>query len=89
MAVTGMVFQLDPATGKPVPTNWQDGGAISETPFPGDWQLVVTGVPGGTSAATVASMIVGAPLALPLPWKSMHWQIPYSSLSGACTATAW
>ena len=85
----GMQFSINPATGQPNPQNWQDGGAVSETPFPGDWQLTVTGVPGGTSYATIAALITSSPVALPLPWKSFHWQIAYASLGSACTATAW
>ena len=85
---TGMVFQLD-SHGVPQAQNWPDGGAVSETPFPAEWILTVTGVPAGTPQATVAAMITSAPVALPLPWKLLRWQVAYASLGSAVTATAW
>ena len=85
-----MTFQIQAGTGLPVMTqNFPDYGFTSEVAYPADWILVVTGCPAGATPAAVAALIVGAPVALPLPWKSLHWQIAYASLGGACTATAW
>jgi hypothetical protein len=83
-----MVFTIDP-TGKPVPSNWVDIIQNAETPYPGDWQLTVTGVPVGTSPATVAASILSSPVALPLPFSrgSYRWTVAYGSLGGAITAT--
>ncbi len=86
-APTGMPFSISPL-GVPIPQNWTDYGGPSETAFTGDWQLIVTGVPAGVTYATVATMILSAPVAIPLPFKSFHWQVAYSALSGPVTATA-
>ena len=88
-ATAGMVFTID-STGKPIPTNWVDVVQNAETPFPGDWQIVVTGVPSGTSPATVAASILSSPVALPLPFSkgSYRWTVAYGSLGSAVTATA-
>jgi hypothetical protein len=51
--------------------------------------LVVTGVPSGTAPSTIAASILSAPVAIPLGWKTKHWQVAYGSLGGAITATAW
>ena len=64
-------------------------GTLSETPFPGDWQLVVTGVPPGVTPATVAALITSSPVALALPFASLHWRVAYASLGSAVTATPW
>jgi hypothetical protein len=91
-APTGMVFNID-ASGNPQTTFFNDTGAAAqgnaETAYPGDMQLVVTGVPAGTSPATIAASILSSPIAIPLGWKTKHWQIAYSSLGSANTATAW
>jgi hypothetical protein len=97
MATTGMVFTID-SSGNPIAQYFPDTGSVAstgasaegnaETPFPGDWQLVVTGVPSGTAAATIAASILSSPVAIPLPWKSKRWSIAYGSLGSACTATA-
>ena len=86
--VSGMVFQINPSTGSPIVENFPDYGGNAETAFTGDWQLIVTGVPSGISALTVAALITSSPVAMPLPWKSYHWSIAYASLGSACTATA-
>ena len=86
-ATTGMVFTID-SNGNPVAQTFPDLGINAEAPFTGDWQLVVTGVPQGTSQATVAASILSSPVALPLPWKSRRWTVAYGSLGSACTATA-
>ena len=81
--VGGMVFNLD-ASGNP-----QAQGFDTLTNFGGDFSLTVTGVPGGTTQATVAALITSSPVAIPMPWKSKRWQIAYSSLGSACTAAAY
>jgi hypothetical protein len=83
-----MVFTISP-TGAPIAQSFPDGGGNAELPYAGDWQLVVTGVPAGTSAATIAGLITSSPVAIPLPFKSFHWTIAYSSLGSACTAVAY
>ena len=84
----GMIFSLD-GNGVPQPQNWPDGGAISEVPYPCEWTLTVTGCPANTPQATVAALIISSPVALPMPWKLRRWQVAYSALGSACTATAW
>ncbi len=81
--VGGMVFNLDQA-GNPQPQ-----GFDTLTNFGGDFSLTVTGVPGGTTQATVAALILSSPCAIPLPYKSKRFQISYASLGSACTATAY
>lgn len=93
----GMVFTIDPR-GNAIPQYFPDSGSNpstgasaesnAEALFPGDWQLVVTGVPFGTSPATVAALILSSPVALPLPFKGYHWQVAYGSLGSAITATS-
>jgi hypothetical protein len=93
----GMVFTID-ARGNPIPQYFPDTGAVpstglsaegnAEAMMPGDWQLVVTGVPAGTAPSTIAALILSSPVALPLPWKGLHWQVAYGSLGSAVTATA-
>lgn len=80
--VGGMVFNLD-AAGIP-----QAQGFDTAVNFGGDMSVTVTGVPPGTTAATVAALIISSPLAIPLGFKAKRWQIPYSSLGSACTAVA-
>ena len=91
-APTGMVFNID-ANGNPQTTFFNDTGAVAqgnaESSYPGDMLLVVTGVPAGTSPATIAASILSAPVAIPLGWKTKHWQVAYGSLGSAVTATAW
>ena len=89
MGTAGMVFNID-STGKPIPSNWVDTIQNAEVPFPGDWQLTVTGVPVGTSPATVAASILSSPVALPLPFtkSGYRWTVAYGSLGSAVTATA-
>lgn len=86
-ATAGMVFRID-KDGNPIALSFPDGGGVAETPYPGEFQLVVTGVAAGTAAATIAALITSSPVALPLPWKDKRWTIAYSSLGSACTATA-
>jgi hypothetical protein len=99
MATTGMIFTLDP-NGNPIAQYFPDTGADpttglsvegnAETPYPGEWQVVVTGVPGGTAPATIAAMFTSKPLALPLPWGAKRWKIAYATLNaGACTASVY
>jgi hypothetical protein len=91
-APTGMVFNID-ANGIPQTTFFPDSPStaqgVSETSYPGDMLLVVTGVPSGTSPATIAASILSSPVAIPLGWKTKHWQVAYGSLGSAVTATAW
>ena len=91
-APVGMVFNID-ANGNPQTTFFPDSLASAqgnaESAYPGDMQLVVTGVPFGTAPATIAASILSSPVAIPLGWKSKHWQVAYGSLGGAITATAW
>lgn len=86
-ATAGMAFRID-ENGNPIALSFPDGGGVGETPYPGEWQLVVTGVAAGTSAATIAALILSSPVAFPVPWKDRRWTIAYSSLGSACTATA-
>ena len=83
----GMVFTIN-ENGIPILSSWPDVIQNAETPFPGDWQLTVTGVPAATSPATVAASILSSPVALPLPWKTRRWTVAYGSLGSAVTATA-
>lgn len=86
-ATAGMVFKID-ENGNPIALSFPDGGGVGETPYPGEFQLVVTGVPVGTASSTIAASILSSPVALPLPWKDRRWTIAYGSLGSACTATA-
>ena len=88
VGITGMQFVLD-SNGMPQPQTWPDGGGASETPYPGNWILTVTSVPPGVTQAAVAALIVSSPCAIPLPFKLQRWQVAYSSLGSACTASAW
>ncbi len=62
--VGGYVFNLD-AGGNPQPQ-----GFDTSTNFAGDMSVTVTGVPAGTSAATVAALITSSPLSIPMPLKN-------------------
>ena len=82
-----MYFSLN-GTGIPTALNFPDGGFNAETMFPGDWVLCVQNVPAGVTPATVAALITGSPVALPLPWSSTRFKIGYSTLlAGPCTAS--
>jgi hypothetical protein len=87
-----MVFNID-ANGNPQTTFFPDSPATAqgnaEASYPGEMLLVVTGVPAGTSPATIAASILSSPVAIPLGWKTKHWQVAYGSLGSAVTATAW
>ena len=91
-APVGMVFNID-ANGNPQTTFFNDSGAAAqsngETSYPGDMLLIVTGAPFGASPATIAASILSSPVAIPLGWKTKHWQVAYGSLGSAVTATAW
>lgn len=97
-APVGMVFNID-SRGNPIAQVFADSGVVSstgasnesnaESPFSGDWQLVVTAVPAGTDATTIAALILSSPVALPLPWKTTRWQVAYGVLGAACTAVSW
>ena len=93
-APTGMYFAIDQNTGTVTPQNFVDqagggGGANAETPFPGGWQIVCTGVPSNVSALTVAALIQ-ANVSLPLPFgNNPHWRVAYASINSALTATPW
>ena len=93
VAPTGMYFTISP-TGALIPQNFTDmagggGGANAEVPFPGDFQIVCTVVPAGTSAATVAALIT-ANVSLPLPFgPGFHWKVAYASISAPLVATPW
>ena len=92
-APSGMCFNIDPSivNGVPTPLYFADTGSTegnAESAFPSDWILIVTGVPAGTSPATIAALIVSSPVAIPLPFiKSKRFQVAYSSLGSACTAS--
>jgi hypothetical protein len=94
-----MCFTIDP-NGIPIPMYFPDTGTVAgtsgasaegnaQTPPSGDWILVVTAVPAGTSAATVAALILSSPLALPMPWGSKRWKVAYGSLGSAFTASVY
>ena len=92
-ASAGMVFTIDPniSNGSPIAQNFPDvpggGESNAETIFPGEWTLIVTGVPAATLPATIAALITSSPVTIPLPFKSRRWTIAYASLGSACTAT--
>lgn len=86
----GMVFTVNFTNGTFTPQNFQDASGTTnnaETLLPGDNQLVVTGVPQGTSAATVAALLLSSPVTFGFPFTTLHWQVTYASLGSLVRAT--
>ena len=91
VAPTGMYFTIT-NTGALVPqtfTDMQGGGyGNNEAPFGGDWQICVTGVPGGVLPTTIAPLITQY-VSIPLPFANLHWKVTYASLGAPVVATPW
>lgn len=70
--------------------NLAGGGAQpnAETPYPADMQLCCTGVPAGTTPATVATSIL-ANVSIPFGGPGLHWKVAYASIGSALVATCW
>ena len=87
---TGMVFQINPTNGNLIaqPSLATPGAPPNDQPYPGDWQLVVTGCPAGSSAQNIAALVysnAAIPLPLGIGNRPIRFQVAYSALSAGVT----
>ena len=87
---TGMVFQINPTNGNlsAQPSLATPGAPPNDQPYPGDWQLVVTGCPAGSSAQNIAALVysnAAIPLPLGIGKGPIRFQVAYSALSAGVT----